>query len=636
MVVARRLLAPLLTALVMWFGVAVAGAQDDVIQVLSVDSSAQPTVELVVAIPPGYGEVPGSSDFFAITESGGRRTVSVQSLTDQVDVVLLIDTSGSMNANGALEAAKVAAGEFIEELPEGARVSVVGFGAEPVVASSMSTDDALHLAAIAELSAAGETALWDALMLSAQVLEESGADQPYVVVLSDGGDTVSQATREDAVAALVDQAAPLYAVALATAESDEVGLVQTIDEVGGEFLRASETSELSGLYLEIAGRLSSRYRLSFEAEGSGDTEVVVSVAVDGAVALARADLNLDERSSGSPLVPSSLNSAPVAAELGLVVGPPPGPLAQPWLLWAGAAGMFAALALVISQFSSPSLEVRSIGSRVGQTGSRVSEIRDGLTRGADQLVARGDSEQSFDTTLDAAGINLRAGEFLVLTGACVVAASLVGSVTAGSVGALVLGLVAALVALALVQIKVGRRRAAFSDQLGDTITIMIGALRSGRGFPQAMELVSQEAPSPTSDEFRRVVVESRVGRDQVQSLEAVAARMENTDVEWIAQAVAINRELGGDLIEVLENVGETIRARTRVHRQVRALSAEGRISGWFMVAMPFVMFAYMRAVNPEYVDPLTSTTGGLAALGFGLVLIATGSLWIRKLIDLKY
>ena len=130
--------------------------------------------------------------------------------------------------------------------------------------------------------------------------------------------------------------------------------------------------------------------------------------------------------------------------------------------------------------------------------------------------------------------------------------------------------------------------------------------------------------------------ESRVGRDLTESMLGVAARMKNQDLEWVTRAVDINRELGGDLTEMLDNVADTIRDRRRVARQVQALSAEGRASGWVLLALPVLMFLFLWWRTPDNVDLMVTEPVGRFMLGLAGAGMLVGFLWIRKLVDLKY
>ncbi len=616
-------------------GVAKAQAPAESIQVLSTTVRDDGTVEMVVAIPPAYGEVPALPQFFGVTESGESRTATVTDLQSSVDIVVAIDTSGSMRGQ-AITAARSAASAFVSQLPADARVGIIGFGATPTVFAELGTDRATQLDMITGLGAAGETSLWDALTSSASLLAPSPSEYRYVVILSDGADTVSVTDQASAITALQGAGATIYAVALQTSESSDAGLSETVAQVGGQFLATSDAAGLGPLYQEIAGRLTSRYLIEFTPSGSGEQLVIVSVAAaDGSLATAQTTIDLGAApATGTPL---ALSTAEIPAELGAVAAADPGLFGNRWIYFAGIAAMFGALICVASLLSIPnvrSLDIRALSP--SDAGGAFSNLNQRLSRSVDSMIKDRDDTKSFDLTLDSAGLDIRPGEFVVLFTVALAVVGLFGSLYGGSFAGAAFSVVLAVAVLGYVSFRTARRRAAFADQLIDTLTILTGSLRSGRGIPQAIELVAQESASPTREEFRRVVVESRVGRDSIASLESVGDRMANQDVQWIAQAIAINRELGGDLVEVLENVAETIRSRTRIRRQVRALSAEGRISGWIMVSLPVLMFVYMRAVNPRYIALLTDTTSGRTAIGVGILLMAAGAFWIRKLVNLKY
>jgi tight adherence protein B len=187
-----------------------------------------------------------------------------------------------------------------------------------------------------------------------------------------------------------------------------------------------------------------------------------------------------------------------------------------------------------------------------------------------------------------------------------------------------------------VSVKISRRRARFTDQLGDSLQLLAGGLRTGYGLIQAIDSVAREADAPTCEEFRRVVIEHRLGRDLSESLRGVSQRMGNDDFEWVVQAIAIHRDVGGDLAEVLDNVGDTIRDRNRIRRQVRALSAEGRLSAGVLFVLPFAVGAVVAVSNPGYLGELTGRTGGRVMLGAASVLMGLGGLWLRRLVQVRF
>jgi tight adherence protein B len=144
--------------------------------------------------------------------------------------------------------------------------------------------------------------------------------------------------------------------------------------------------------------------------------------------------------------------------------------------------------------------------------------------------------------------------------------------------------------------------------------------------------VGREAESPTAEEFRRLTIETRLGRDFVESLSALADRVGSDDFQWVVQAIEIQREVGGDLAEVLDTVAGTIRDRTRIRRQVSALSAEGRMSAWVLMILPFGLAAVMAVTNPKYLGPLFHSGKGHVLLAVGAALLVAGGLWLRRIV----
>ena len=148
--------------------------------------------------------------------------------------------------------------------------------------------------------------------------------------------------------------------------------------------------------------------------------------------------------------------------------------------------------------------------------------------------------------------------------------------------------------------------------------------------------VATEADSPTSEEFARIVAENRLGRDLKESLVDAAQRLKCEDFEWTSQAIEIHREVGGDLAEVLDHVAETIRERAQIKGQVRALSAEGKLSAYILLALPVGMFLFLQIASPGYIGVLfTNFLGWAMAIG-GVVSLALGAYWLSRVIKIKF
>jgi tight adherence protein B len=622
------------------------GPLDTEVQILSVDTTGDEVV-VEVAMPPSVGRLAPVDGNFGISDGGQLVDLTVSPVVNSADAILVIDTSGSMEGP-PLAAAQSAARRFIETLPEETRVGLVTFGETVVVHRQPTFQRGLAMADIDQIGVAdGDTALWEALATAAGLIDSSQEGQASVIVLSDGDNTVDSATQAEAVSQLRSGSAVLYAVAIQSPETEQLPLQETVDSVGGQFLTAADIDELDSLYANIAGRLANRYQLRFTPSRGGERTLVVSAVINGSVIKASTTI------SGGPVVePGSggsgpaedpgpgLDPAPVLnAEdhrvLGPVAVPTLGLLAQPTMLWIGIGSLVGAIALVGLVITRQPTQVK-LASATATGVDRLAGFNARVSQTADRLVTRPNRGRPLDARLDAADVDLRPGEFILLW----ILGTLATAATLTALGGLLIGLLAVplsvVLALALLGYRANRRRSRFADQLAETLGIMASSLRAGQSLHQAIELVANETPSPTAEQFNRIHFEIRVGRDLTESMRGVAHRMQSPDLEWLAQAVDIHRELGGDLTEILDNVASTIRERRTVARQVEALSAEGRITGYVLLGMPIVLFLFAWWRNPASIEPMVTDPVGRLLLAIAIGGMALGHLWIRQLVKIKF
>lgn len=276
------------------------------------------------------------------------------------------------------------------------------------------------------------------------------------------------------------------------------------------------------------------------------------------------------------------------------------------------------------------------------------EYRSALTRATDKTVTAIDSvvgrqQRTLfnEGRLELAGIHQTPAAFtlLVFSLACVLA--LIGvAIGFGSWLSVVLALIfaacAPLLAILLLDVRTASRRTKFADQLDDTLQLVAGNLRAGHGLTQAIDSVARFADPPTSEEFSRVVNESRIGRDLGDALTDTAVRMRSDDFTWAAQAIQINRETGGNLAETLSRTAATIRERNQIRRQVKALSAEGRMSALILIALPFVVFLAVLLINPHYLDPFFASLIGWIVLAAAAGLMIIGIVWMMAAVKVKF
>jgi tight adherence protein B len=238
--------------------------------------------------------------------------------------------------------------------------------------------------------------------------------------------------------------------------------------------------------------------------------------------------------------------------------------------------------------------------------------------------------------LERAGIAMALPDLVLLTGLATVVLGALGSVVGGVLLAVVPVALVPLGTKGVIGFRRGRRQAAFADQLDDSLQLMASSLRAGHSLLRAVDAVSTEAAAPTSEEFARIVNETRVGRDLADALDEVAERMGSDDFRWVAQAIAIHREVGGNLAEVLDTVGHTIRERNAIRRQVKALSAEGKLSAIVLMALPFGIVAFLAVSNPRYLSGFTEGLAGYVMITVAAVLLLVGALWLKKTVSIRF
>ena len=630
----RRILCLLVAIMVC--GVApVHAATSDALRVEADDVSEHPAVGVTVTVPLELAGDTLTPQAFTLTEDGEPRPLNVETVrgTD-LDVTIILDTTGSMRG-APIDDAKAAALSFLDQLPLGTSVSVMAYNTEAYLVSDFSDDMAAHVVAIQGVEAKGRTALYDAVAAAVDRFETRSPAERAIVLLTDGQDNASSTSLTELTTKLAGSDADMFGVAYNTAFTDEEGLRQIVRATDGRIVRAEDPEGLLAVYGEIAAELSSQYRLSYTSTASGKTDVAVQLRTDAGAAQGEVTLQF-------PALPPPAADAPQPA-------PAPSPLqrvlANRWLLFAGAALIFVSISLICLLMLLPGgrsrTNVLTSGTRREQ--QNMPKMREGLTDLASHLTEAAEkslSERSFgaklNTALERAGINLRPAEFMVLSASIALTAGAVGTILATAVLGLVFAVFAIFGTRAYVSMRGSRRQSKFGDQLNDTLQLLAGSLRAGYGMMQAIDSVAREAQSPTAEEFGRLVVEARLGRDLTAAMQAMGQRLDSEDFEWVIQAIAIHREVGGDLAEVLDTVASTIRERNQIRRQIKALSAEGKLSGIILTLLPVAVGTLIGASNPTYMAPLFQSAVGIAALSVGFCLMVAGGFWMRHFINLKF
>jgi tight adherence protein B len=565
----------------------------------------------------------------------------------KVAVVMAVDTSGSMQVNDNIARARAAAAALVQRMPQGTRLGLVAFSTRPRVVQPLTDDHQQVRQAIGTLQADGDTALYDAVALGSQLLGREQA-QRNLVVLSDGRDEGSSATLGGAVAAARRQGATVYTVGLNVPgnDQDQAALRRLATGTGGRAFEVNDANNLVGLFGSIGRALASQYVVTMKLPPglAKRVDFRLQVSADGAVGIyQKQDFLLPlEASPATTPVPAQLPPAPGLSRL-----------ESPQGRYVAALAGFAAVLIVcllllrpgssrrpyraLRQRLSPySLTPAIADDQIRVTAFGSSEWAGKATAMAETLVRRGNLEEAFLDRLEAAGLNMRVAEFVLISlGSAFIPPLLALIVTRNLLVAAVVVLLGTVAPFLYLSVRASRRQAKFEEQLPSTLQLLAGALQAGHSLQQAVDTVVHEAGEPISGEFQRVLTEARLGRPLEEAFEAMAKRTSSVDFKWTVMAIRLQRQVGGNLAEVLSTVSQTIRDRYALKRQVKALSAEGRLSSLILSILPVAMFLALLLLNPVFLRPLFTSTVGIMMLVVAAVLMVVGVFWLKKITEIK-
>jgi tight adherence protein B len=621
----RRTVALLLALFVALAPVREAAAADDVgaqAHIVDVDTRAYPDVALTVDLPDAV--LRGAPDVTVVENGQARRATVDGGGSGHLEVVLAMDTSGSMTGE-PLAAAKASALAFVSQLPPGTSAAIVGFGATPYVVSPLTSDNAALQAAISGLVASGETALYDGLALAADQFSP-GAGPRSIILVSDGGDTTSVAGLDAVTAKLVATRARLFGVQLVTPEANRPVLDALAAATKGQTTEASDASALAATYETVAGEAVRQIRVVYRSAAHGPTPVAVRIGA---------------ATAGEPAT-VALPAAPPVTTITTLPRPvrdttPSADSPSTAALGMGATCLFVALLLGgLALFVRPRRSLLAPERRRHTGPSAWADLKRRAGARLEAKLEQRGRRDALGARLENAGVALRPGEYLVVVAAVAAMLGFVGLVAGGVGVAVVFMAVAVLAARVVITSRTGRRRRTLDKQLPDVLQQLTSSLRAGYGIMQAIDAVSHEIGNPMREELRRLITEAQLGRELSESLHAMAGRIGGEDFSWVVQAIEINREVGGDLVEVLEAVAGTIRARAQLRRQVKTLSAQGRLSARILISMPFVMAGLLSLLNPHYLAPFADHSAGPVLIAIGGALLSVGWLWLRRIVRTEF
>ena len=243
--------------------------------------------------------------------------------------------------------------------------------------------------------------------------------------------------------------------------------------------------------------------------------------------------------------------------------------------------------------------------------------------------------EPLDLRMKRAGISLTGVEFVVTNIICTVAAGIgVYMITVTETFALIVAVIVPGIIWAYVSYLISKRRNIFTEQLGDCLISISDAMRAGYSFQQALDIVSKEMEPPISQEFMKVLADLRLGVSFETALKRMASRVSSADFNLVVTAVLIQREVGGNLAQILDTISDTIMERIRMKREIQSLTAQGRFSSIILFILPFVIGIFSFFLNPNQVGVFFDETIGKIMLITSIVMAVIGFLIIQRIVDI--
>ncbi len=598
-------------------------------------------VRLLVSLPDGEVDLSGVTVRVAGTKVPATAAPASTSNDVRRTSILAIDTSDSMRGE-RIAAAKRAALTYLSTVPANVRIGVLTFDDTVKTLVKPTIDRGRARSAIDGLTLTRNTALYDGVLGALKAAGPAGASagQRRVLLLTDGDDTTTTSLI-DVVDQVKASGVTLDAIAFQKKNAQANPDLGILAQAGkGSLVNALDARALSAAFADEADALARQIVVTatIPAGSPRNADVDVTTPLSSGAVSTSAYLALrpaaKKAAAPSDAGPTDVASSPLTVS-GTVV-----------LAGVGAIGVGLLGLILVLAFSGPKVskedqlaeQMKAYGvystndgaaSRQDRSGSIADQARDAASKA---LANNAGLEARIAVRLEGAGMDLKPAEWLLLHSGVVVAAGLLGlGLGRGSiVMALVFMAAGAVGAWLFLGIKRKRRLKAFGSALADTLQLMSGSLSAGLSLAQSIDTIVKEGSEPITSEFKRVIVESRLGVPLEDSMEGVAQRMESRDFGWVVMAIKIQREVGGNLAELLLTVAATLREREYLRRHVKALSAEGRLSAYILGGLPPVFLLYLTLTKPDYTAPMYSTPVGWILCAGMAVLLGVGVLWMSK------
>lgn len=546
-------------------------------------------------------------------------------------VVLLIDATETMRGGairGAMRAAQAFAGHRNSQQPLG----VITFNAKPNLLLPLTTDQSAIDAALAGSPAllARGTHINDAVAAALRLLKQAGVAAGSIVVLSDGADTGSQSNADDVTLLARGAGVRIFTVALRSGSFDPSVLKKLAAGAHGHYSETASAADLAPIYDKLGSQLANEYLIRYRSLAGPDEAVRVQVGLGG----------LAISASGEYVTPPLASRQPSEAPK------------KEGSFWRSAVAMIAVsltcaflFGLVAVVLFAARPRGRSVRRRIegfvplsmpGEEKKKWSAALTGsMLGGAEKSLAQMKWWAAFKEELHVARIQMPAVQVASCTAVGTLFAAWFFYALSGSALAASFGLAVPVGVRVLIKRRLDQQRRIFGDQLADNLQVIASAMRAGHSFVGALAVAVEDAAEPARTEFKRVIADEQLGVPLDDAFAVVVRRMQSRELEQVALVATLQRETGGNTAEVIDRVSELIRERFELRRMVRALTAQGRMSRWVVSMLPVGLLLVTTVLNPEYMQPLYGTGTGRALLAVAAGLVVTGSLVIKRIVNIK-
>jgi tight adherence protein B len=603
-------------------------------ELLMIDATEDPYLVLRTAEQPSLIEI-----FIAGVSVNAETPVALASSDIVVQTVILIDNSSE--SAEFLEPLIAAADDYVRRAPVTEEIEVWTSGGGARLRVGFNNDHERTREIITNIvSASGGNKLWDGVRRSVLNMVDPVPGAANVVVFTANVDNASTSSAGEARGTILNANASVFLLhGGQTTSAEEQRLVEV--SVAGFYAAPDDRNELAGYGSTISQVVASTWKVEFSGDAilAGHT---LDVTVDGVTL--RGTFSNNTRTSGralAPIVAPGPTTVPglgfLEGETGRTVGLALGAVAAALCAYSFAI-LFqkeeSGLDAILGAYTDPdSQNLADDESGNGFSKSLFLKRAVAFTEGIAER--RGALERS-EALLERADLSLRAGEAMTAYVGIVFASFAIGLVLIGGIpGLAVMGLLGILLPPFIIRFLAKRRSKKFVSQLPDTLNLLSSTLKAGYSFMQGMEAVSLEIEDPMGSELRRIVAEAQLGLPVETAMDASAERMNSDDFAWAVMAVKIQREVGGNLSELLLTVAETMTERERLRRDVATLTAEGKMSAIVLGLLPIGLGFVMWAMNPDYISVLFTDSLGKMLLGAAMTAVAIGFAWMKKLIDIE-